>query len=81
MNAAALCEIRTRPPETQANIVLAMGRRLGWRIITPEQNAQPDPALRIASIHIKTPRGQIIGLGATVQAAALDLLNQAGGQV
>lgn len=48
----------------------------GGRYITPEMNRQPDPALRIASIHV---RG-LVGIGATEAQAQADWFRQAAAQ-
>lgn len=47
--------------------------RDGGAYITPDQNRQPDPALRIASIRA---RG-VVGIGPTEAAAQADWLRQA----
>lgn len=47
--------------------------RRGGRIITPEENAQPDPALRLAAVVVDG----IGGVGPDVAAAAWDWHRQA----
>ena len=51
--------------------------RQGGAYILPEENAQPDPALRIASIHL----GGIIGIGQTEAQAQSDWFRQAAAEV
>lgn len=60
--------IRARRTYIKAKIALD-----GGAYITPAENAQPDPALRIASIRC----GRITALGATEEQAQADFMRQA----
>lgn len=59
--------------ETRRAFIKAKIAAEGGAYITPEQNRQPDPALRIASIRC----GEIIALGSTEEMAQVNFLRQA----